>query len=692
MFNLTDSQERAVRSFEDFLGGPEQVFILKGAAGTGKTTLVKVFLEMLEREGREYDLMASTGRAAFILGSKTGAVARTIHRTIYHFNNIKSNNLTQEEEENGSMHVNFSLKNTLGENLNKIYIVDEASMVSDNFTENEAFTFGSGRLMTDLFQFIGGHKVIFVGDYAQLPPVGMPFSPALDKEYIEDNFSAKVKEVFLKDIVRQENDNYILENATKIRDSIESKTFIEFSIQEGPETKVVDQNFLGQYFSLSENTPPLNGVVISYSNQQVLDYNNLIRSHYFGSDAERIVPGELLLIARNNYNQEVELFNGNIVKVVSTQPDCEVEEKIVRIKLGKDKYADVPLSFRKVTIKFKAEGAAQEISVRILDNFVSDPSGKVTGLTARALVVDFENRLPKEIKENLRKIKNELRGKKTNDPNIEYLTVQYKNLLLSDPYYNAVICKYGYAMTCHKAQGGEWPNVLVDLFRYGNNANEDYFRWAYTAVTRASRMLWCYRSPEFDYISRLIVEDIQQSGNIKVSTYSSEKDFCATRFGTIKTLAANRGLNVSEDRSKPYQHLIEFSDDTGATVKFQLWFKDKGYSGKDVLITSSNEELLTISRGIIEESFIPLNIPFSAPERPFAQKLVEYVKAILEELDIRLLDIVKENYQDVFHLKTEGLAKAIFSYRAQGNYTHLKLISSLGKEDSKLIEFRNRFK
>lgn len=253
------------------------------------------------------------------------------------------------------------------------------------------------------------------------------------------------------------------------------------------------------------------------------------------------------------------------------------------------------------------------------------------------------------------------------------------------------MCKYGYALTCHKAQGGEWDNVFVDLFRYGGTANENYFRWAYTALTRASERLWHYRSPEFNYISNLVVEPIQNAPNIRVSTYSESDDFCMTRFSRISQFCRLSEIEVIEDKTRNFQHWITLKK-SNESATFILWYNAKGYSNKDVLQKKSSDDFASICKTIIDSSYIPLSIPFSTPNRPFAEKLVEFIKSILNELDIQLLNITQEQYQDVFHMKTDGLAKVSLNYTGKGNYTYMKLQSSIGKDDKKLEEFRNRFK
>lgn len=686
----TSSQLSAIAAFKEFLKGDEQVFMLKGAAGTGKTTLVSEFLKILKEQKREFGLMAPTGRAAYIIGGKTGKPAYTIHRSIYGLTKLKSTSQNKEEEDDGGLHLRFGLKGN-NDSLKTIYIVDESSMISDNFSENEAFSFGSGCLLTDLFDFARGRKIVFVGDYAQLPPIGMNFSPALEKEYIENKFSCRVKEFVLREVMRQSEGSVMLSNASKIRDSIESKTFVEFKLSPGEDFIAEDIDLLTPYYNLSPSRPNVKAAIIAYSNKQALDYNLAIRRHYYGDAAPRLMAGDLLMICRNNYSYEHELFNGNIVQIEACQPDEEVTHREIRVKLGKGITESVLLKFRRSAIRFGVGGKAVSLNVMLLDNFLDDPAGSVGGLLARALIVDFNNRLPERIKSRLGEIRRLLRSKEILTIEQQELCDAYINLLNKEPYYNAVICKYGYAMTCHKAQGGEWENVFVDMCRYGGTANEDYFRWAYTALTRASKKIWHFRSPDFNYISSLIVEEITPSTKIKVSNYAEDTDFCKSRFLRIQSRAQTLGLTISEDRTKPYQHLITFSDGQSNSATYQLWYGAKGYSAKDVLVSSSSEDFSLICTPIIEASYAPECVPFSAPNRPFAEKLVSFIRSQLDETGIQLLDITQENYQDVFHLKTDGLAQIGLTYTSKGNYTYMRLTSSLGTLDTKLQALRQRF-
>lgn len=688
--HLTDSQKAAVRAFEEFLQGNCQVFMLKGSAGTGKTTLVREFLSLLDGRQRPVCLMAPTGRAAHILGSKTNHAASTVHREIYGLSGQRATGQNKENEEDVALQLRFKLRDNT-ESPNTVYIVDEASMVSDSFSENEAFSFGSGCLLSDLFEYVHGRKVVFVGDYAQLPPVGMNFSPALDGEYMQEKFSCKIAEVMLTEVMRQGGESVMLSNALRVRDSIDRKIFNEFRLSSGHDSVAEKFDILAPYFELFPTAPSVRSIVVAHSNKQVLEYNLSIRRHYYGEEAPRLQPGELLMICRNNYAFEEELFNGSIVKVKACQSDHEFVQHSVRVKVGKDRVEPVTLRFRNATICFSSFGKPVELRVMLLDNFLDDSSGALGSLLTRALIVDFNNRLPDGLRAKMSAVRSQLKAGKKLSVEQQEAKEAYERLLYKDPYYNAVICKYGYATTCHKAQGGEWENVFVDMSRFVGTANEDYYRWAYTALTRASKRIWHFRAPDFGYISGLEVMEIQLASKIKVSNYSDGADFRLARFQRIRKLAAKAGLTASDDLSKPYQHLITLGDEQGNKATFQLWYKAKGYNGTMSTMSSTSEELTALGCTLIDNSYAPDEIPFRAPERPFAEKLVSFVRSQLDDLGIQLLDITSEAYQDVFHLKTDGLAQMSLNYNRRGVYTYMRLISSLGPNDEKLQALRRRF-
>ncbi|MDE6272533.1 MAG: ATP-binding domain-containing protein [Muribaculaceae bacterium] len=484
--------------------------------------------------------------------------------------------------------------------------------------------------------------------------------------------------------MRQTHGSVMLSNASKIRDAVERKSFIEFSLDEGKDCIAENIDLLAPYYRLSEKKPSVKAAVIAYSNKQALDYNLAIRRHYYGDAAPRLKAGDLLMICRNSYAYEYELFNGNIIQIEACQPDSEVTTRSIRVKLGKNRIEQVELRFRRAVICFAVRGKRVSLNVTLLDNFLTDSSGSIGGLLASALIVDFNNRLPQNIKSRLSEIRRLLRSKEKLTIEQQEIRDKYIQLLKNDPFYNAVVAKYGYAMTCHKAQGGEWENVFVDMGRFGGTANEDYFRWAYTAITRASKKLYHFRSPDFNYISGLVVEPVSLVANLKVSIHEDSEDFKTSRFSRIKTLAMKAGLDVEENLSVNYQHRVTFTNPDGEFASYSLWYNKKGYSNKEILVKSSSEEMKSLTSGLLEESLFSGDVRPNFQDRPFADKLTQFLMSLFTEYDITLLDITKDQYQDIFHLKTDGFAKMTFYYTAKGNYSYVRLQSTLGNDDSNL--------
>ena len=466
-------QQLTFKIFSEFSISDKMCFVLSGYAGTGKTTMMKSMVDYLRTDKLGHTsyktvLMAPTGRAAVILSQKTGHVANTIHRTIYKI-------------EEGAQEVGEKMKFMLRHNEDSeqtVYFVDESSMISDIPNDNDMFKFGSGCLLQDLLQYCGNRKIVFVGDTAQLPPVGQKISPALDVDYLTQKYHRNVTSATLKEVVRQAADSGIYSNAMSIRISIENGIYNEFGIISS-EDVCLSHNLFEDYITETLSQVSKESIIVTYSNAKALEYNKKIRSTIFRHTTERLVAGDLLIISRNNYAYNHELFNGTIVSVAACVPDSQLEARKVRF-FSRDKdcsgnsiVKEVELVFRDVTLELD-NGVL--LKCKILDSFLTDDEGSPGIDISQALHVDFTIRRP----------------------DLKKKTIEYYDAIKRDPYLNAVICKYGYAITCHKAQGGEWKNVFVDMAREQGKQNSDFFRWAYTEVTRSSSRLWIDNATKFN--------------------------------------------------------------------------------------------------------------------------------------------------------------------------------------------------
>lgn len=501
--NLTNDQRNALEKLHTFLESNERVFILQGYAGSGKTTLLKGFVEYLKSLEKKYQLMAPTGRAAKVINQKTGFESTTIHKGIYSFEELQE--IKQSEDENDvSFLYQYKIRNN-PEVHDSVLIVDEASMVSDILSQGEFFRFGSGHLLRDLITYgriqdaTTTSKIIFIGDPAQLPPIGMNFSPALDSTNLSEAYKVSFSQAEMKEVKRQDANNGILISATKIRQCLTSGYFNDFDLRENNRDifNPAYQDYLETYKAQQDQK-----IIICYKNKTTLDLNRAIRREKFGDDLP-IQVSDTVIIGGNNYR--LGIMNGEFAVVLEASPAVESREVSFYIEKGKTK--TIRLTWRGISLVLPDENnQPKTINGFILENYLYGDN-YLKPEEQRALYVDFKNRHPK----------------------LKKGTEEFKEAIINDKYFNCILLKYGYAVTCHKAQGGEWANAFVfwdrgtqtnfNFYESEHNrsgkTNSEFYRWAYTAVTRASKKLFCINPPYFSSFSGMnfIDVNVQQAFN-----------------------------------------------------------------------------------------------------------------------------------------------------------------------------------
>lgn len=451
-FRPTSCQDGLFRMLAGYVvGGGGDIFVVNGYAGTGKTTAVTSLVKALKAHGRQFRLMAPTGRAAKVLAHYTGEKAYTIHKTIYRQASMKDGI--------GSF--------TLSPNKDKdtVYIVDEASLIGTDGGGNSIF--GSGNLLDDLLSYLRNgmdNKLILIGDSAQLPPVGMDLSPALDMDYISMLGGGEFCE--LKTVVRQAEESGILYNATIIRNLINSmspeslhlelKGFSDISAIKGGELIECISDAYSQY-GMDET------VVLCRSNRRANRYNAGIRATVNFSE-ERLVRDERLMIVKNCYQfldglEDIDFIaNGDLARL----------ERIYRYE---ERYG---LHFATAELSLTDYGEAEMTAKVILDTLESETASLGAGqqeMLFQGLNEDYSDTHSK--------------------------AKRYK-LIREDPYYNALQLKYAYAITCHKSQGGQWKCVFIDNMLW-NEPTVDDLKWLYTAITRAVEKVYLVNFPEEYY-------------------------------------------------------------------------------------------------------------------------------------------------------------------------------------------------
>lgn len=468
---LNVDQNKALMAIEQFLLAPSaDAFVLCGSAGTGKTTLVARIIEMASRLNLSSLLVAPTGRAARILKGKLDSLlppdldpmdVSTIHGAIYYMASMSV------DEYQSALYMDFPIRQR-GDSFDLI-IVDEASMVGDKGMHQESIRFGSGRLLSDLVGYV--HKVyqegivsrpiklLFVGDLAQLSPVGSDVSPALSPDYLHDRFGLQVNRYELTTVMRQSDKSNILTLANSIREQVFQTSGQPLHINFNDTDLGLISFEVAVQAIVSNVIHQRSSVAVVYSNRTALSYNLAIRQQLWGNAQSELMSGDTLLVTRNCPAQG--LSNGDLVKVnaVQTAPLQEV----VCLPSG----VKVPLQF---------------IEVSLLVNNPSNDPQYISCLVLLNLLFSNERELSCEQQFAMYEL---LRRR---HPHVDPNSTEFSELRQSDPYYNAVQVKFGYALTCHKAQGGEWDQVIVDPSGLKMNTEKDY-RWLYTAVTRASESL-----------------------------------------------------------------------------------------------------------------------------------------------------------------------------------------------------------
>jgi exodeoxyribonuclease-5 len=446
-YEPTDSQRELILKLSFFLtdSSPKNIFLLKGYAGTGKTSIISSLVKTFDEFRIQYVLLAPTGRAAKVLSTYTQRPAFTIHKKIY----------IQKSSKEG-MGIFVLEKNMYS---NTYFIIDEASMINNQAQELEIF--GTGRLLDDLVEYVyngKNNKLILIGDTAQLPPVGLNISPALDPEVLK-KFDLKVTESGLRDVIRQSMGSGILHNATAIRNLLDNRNIGLPSIRTKGFRDVIPisgQDLLEELERSYYDNGHDRTIVVTRSNKRANKYNQGIRNQILNRESE-ISRGDFVMIVRNNYfwldeDQATDFIaNGDIAEVVRIS---NIEEQYGF------RFADATLSF--------PDYGNMEVTCKVM----------IDTLMIETAALDHEKST--ELYHHIIEDYPEIKSKRK-----QYETVR------EHPYFNALQIKFAYAVTCHKAQGGQWDSVFIDQGYINEDMiNVEYLRWLYTAFTRAIKKLY----------------------------------------------------------------------------------------------------------------------------------------------------------------------------------------------------------
>lgn len=448
-FEPTLKQDIFFQKIADFVLNDKnnEIFILKGYAGTGKTTLISTLVNYLKEANKKYVLLAPTGRAAKVISNYSQKPAFTIHKRIYFPKKSQSGGVSFTLQQN-------KFKNT-------IFIVDESSMISD--TSQESKLYENGSLLDDLIFYVDqgtNCKLVFIGDTAQLPPVNLEVSPALNSDTLSIHFDKEIHQIELDEVMRQAEKSGILFNATALREELKShfvdafkfqlKSFKDIiRLQDGYE--IEDAIYQSFEKNGSEET-----AFIVRSNKRANQYNQQIRAKILNREGE-LSTGDLLMVVKNNYfwlkdNSDAGFIaNGDIIEVL-------------KINSIQELYG---FKFAKVTIRMIDYPNQPSFETMLLLDTITSESPSLT--------YEESNLLYQEVMKDYEEERQQYR---------KFLKVK------NNPHFNALQVKFSYAMTCHKSQGGQWNTVFVEQPYLPNGVDRDYLRWLYTAITRAKEKLY----------------------------------------------------------------------------------------------------------------------------------------------------------------------------------------------------------
>lgn len=437
------------------------LYLLKGYAGTGKTSLLGAYVDTLIETGRDFVLLAPTGRAAKVLANYTNHISFTIHRYVYQL-------ITNKDGSGKLLLAHNPHKNT-------VFIIDEASMIGDNNQNNDS-VFGYRNLLDDLLQFVysrEGNKVLLVGDTAQLPPVGLSISPALDLDYLKNAYAIVSHEFEMKQVMRQSLDSGILATATDMREKIrlddcKPPFFIPEVFKKDINVVRSGNEFEELLQSTFQDKEVQDGILICRTNKRANLFNRQVRNQILQRESE-MEGGDMLMVVKNNYFWLDKQFstgfvaNGDMIRVNRTS---SIEEMY-------------GYRFANAEIEFVDYPEEKQYQVKILLNSLDAEGPSIS---------------EKEEKDLFEKVEQ------------DYLTIPERRKRLEkmrkNPWLNALRVKFAYAMTCHKTQGGQWPVVIIDQgFITDEMLNIEFLRWLYTALTRATRQVFLVNFNE-EFISK----------------------------------------------------------------------------------------------------------------------------------------------------------------------------------------------
>lgn len=645
---LTQQQQSAFDAICHFIDGDGQVFILCGYAGTGKTTLIRHIIQYISSVNRAYKLMAPTGRAANVLTAKVscddeGAAATTIHRGIYNFQAMKAK-IDTEDIAKSSYKLYFPLRTS---DTPEVCIIDEASMLGNNLSEGELFSFGTNHLLDDVITYANlqhNGKLILVGDPAQLPPVGENVSKALDVSFFR-MLGLRVYEATLTEVLRQDANSTLLSNAMKVRDAYNMHKYNDLSFVKGDDiTSIAPSSLASIYYDKSPKPNIGNSVVICYSNRAANTYNQQIRRLIWGSEKAKMQVEDVMMVINNHYATDVnekDIMNGEFVKILSIANE---ETHHIPVYSPAKERVTMAITYVDASVLL-ADGKIWRGKI-ITEPVLSASEGSLSLMMSKALYIDFCIRHPKLKPDN---------------------AADFSQLLREDSYYNALKVRYGYAVTCHKSQGGEWDDVFIDFD--GVHVDRFGLRWIYTAMTRAKQHIYAANLPQVAPIDKLNIAPITKvdkpissypslmssvADNIVSPFHTSQAaPYLRAKYAEVVAQLMHSDYRVVNVQSLQYLERYTISVPSGKSVLVDFYYNGKGVFRAP---KTTDTTLLSLLSAPAPAEDTHTQEPSYVPSNDAMSYLYNLMQGACSQNEVDIVGVTEflDHYHTTYYLRTSG--------------------------------------
>ena len=525
--------------------------------------------------------------------------------------------------------------------------------------------------MEDLLTYVRpnfGGKVIFVGDPAQLPPVGEAVSNALRAEYFQEQ-GLKVVEAELTEVLRQKDDSVILKNAMTIRDLLKKnkRNQLVFEEQKDDVETVPSEQFLNKYLKYRKESGRHDSVIICFSNKSANRYNIDIRKALYGGDVP-IRENDILLITQNNYR--LDRMNGEFVPVLSIGARTQQSAPVYAQIGGKKQRIVITLNFIQVTVP---DGNGNPMPCMLLEDLLTSDKATISIDENRALYINFCMR----------------------NPYLKQDTEAFAEALLNDEYYNAIRAKYGYAVTGHKCQGGEWGKVFVD-YTGRTGLDDDSLKWAYTATTRAQKTLYVSNLPHITPFSKFRIEPIQKCKSISPecrilnevapTPFHNEtvNNGIRAKYHCIARNMEYTPYKIISIQSRPYLEIYNIQTPDGVD-RYDLYYKT-GDIFQPAKAVSPNQHTPLIEIMLNDERGMSYKYDY-IPSDETHSKLLNLIRSACDTISVQITNIVEHNedFSTIYYMRTSGTFSYIKIYvNSDGFITYAKPMSLKGQEDGEL--------